>query len=202
MNLPSRYLEKAVEQMSTLPGIGRKTALRLVLDLMNRKPSDIQEFSQAFIEMSAHLQLCKSCFNISDNEVCSICANPKRNQKLICVVRDIRDVMAIENTLQFKGLYHVLGGVISPIDGVGPNDLKIRELLERINSESEEVILGLGATMEGDTTNFFLYKKLSERNIKVSILSRGVAVGDELEFADETTLGRSILNRLPFESTL
>lgn len=202
MNLPSRYLEKAVDQMSTLPGIGRKTALRLVLDLMNRKPQEIRDFSQAFIEMGEHLQLCKSCFNISDHELCAICSNKSRNQNLICVVRDIRDVMAIENTMQFKGLYHVLGGVISPMDGVGPNDLKIRELMDRINSESEEVILGLGATMEGDTTNFFLYKKLNELNVRVSILSRGVAVGDELEFADETTLGRSILNRLPFESTL
>jgi len=202
MNLPSKYLEKAVDQMATLPGIGRKTALRLVLDMMNRRPEQIYAFSQAFIEMSEHLILCQSCFNVSDEKVCSICSNPNRDEHLICAVRDVRDVMAIENTMQFKGKYHVLGGVISPMDGVGPSDLRIDELLQRISKDTKEVILGFGATMEGDTTNFYLYKKLEPTGVQISILSRGVSVGDELEYADETTLGRSILNRLPFESVL
>ncbi len=202
MNLPSKYLEKAVESMASLPGIGKKTALRLVLNLMNRKPNDVLAFSKAFVDMIEHLKLCKECYNISDHEVCSICSNPGRHDHTICVVRDIRDVMAIENTLQFKGRYHVLGGVISPVDGIGPSDLRIDELIKRINDTTQEIILAFGATMEGDTTNFYLYRKLQQHDVKVTILARGVAVGDELEYADETTLGRSILNRTPFESSL
>ncbi len=202
MNLPSKYLEKAVESMASLPGIGKKTALRLVLNLMNRKPNEVLAFSKAFVDMIEHLKLCKECYNISDHEVCSICSNPSRQEDTICVVRDIRDVMAIENTLQFKGRYHVLGGVISPVDGIGPSDLRIEELVKRINENTKEIILAFGATMEGDTTNFYLYRKLQAFPVKVSILARGVAVGDELEYADETTLGRSILNRTPFESSL
>lgn len=202
MNIKSKYLEKAVDQMASLPGIGRKTALRLVLDLMNRHPQDVAAFSESFIQMSQNIKLCKTCYNISDFDECEICTNPTRDHGLICVVRDIRDVMAIENTMQYKGVYHVLGGVISPMDGIGPSDLRIAELLERINEETYEVILAFGATMEGDTTNFFLNKKLKSFDVSVSVLSRGVSVGDELEYTDETTLGRSIINRLPFETSL
>lgn len=202
MNIKSKYLEKAVDQMASLPGIGRKTALRLVLDLMNRHPQDVAAFSESFIQMSQNIKLCKTCYNISDFDECEICTNPTRDHGLICVVRDIRDVMAIENTMQYKGVYHVLGGVISPMDGIGPSDLRIAELLERISEETYEVILAFGATMEGDTTNFFLNKKLKSFDVSVSVLSRGVSVGDELEYTDETTLGRSIINRLPFETSL
>lgn len=202
MNIKSKYLEKAVDQMASLPGIGRKTALRLVLDLMNRAPQDVAAFSESFVQMSQNIKLCKTCYNISDFEECEICTNPSRDHGLICVVRDIRDVMAIENTMQYKGVYHVLGGVISPMDGIGPSDLRIAELMDRINDDTYEVILAFGATMEGDTTNFFLNKKLKAFDISVSVLSRGVSVGDELEYTDETTLGRSIINRLPFETSL
>lgn len=202
MNIKSKYLEKAVDQMASLPGIGRKTALRLVLDLMNRHPQDVAAFSESFIQMSQNIKLCKTCYNISDFDECEICTNPTRDHGLICVVRDIRDVMAIENTMQYKGVYHVLGGVISPMDGIGPSDLRIAELLGRISEETYEIILAFGATMEGDTTNFFLNKKLKSFEVSVSVLSRGVSVGDELEYTDETTLGRSIINRLPFETSL
>ena len=203
MNLPSKYLEQAVDAMASLPGIGRRTALRLVLSMLNRKPEDIKGFTNAFNQLVDNVKFCEKCFNLSDHKICNICSNPNRNESIICVVRDVRDVMAIENTLQYKGVYHVLGGVISPMDGIGPSDLRIEELIIRLKeAHTEEVILALGATMEGDTTNFFLYKKIESLVKKVSILSRGVSVGDELEFADEATLGRSITNRLPFESTL
>ncbi len=203
MNIPSNLLEEAVQQMSSLPSIGKRTALRLVLHLLKRSPEEVKRFTFAFENLIDKVNFCSVCHNIADNSKCNICSNPNRNQALICVVEDVRDVMAIESTQQFNGLYHVLGGVISPMEGIGPKDLNIDSLLERAKSDScSEVILALKTTMEGDTTNFFLFKKLSQIEVEVSILSRGVAVGDELAYADEVTLGRSILGRLPFENTL
>ena len=193
-------MEEAVEQLSTLPSIGKRSALRLVIELLNRKPEEIERFAQSFINMKKHVKKCTSCGNITDEEVCEICLNPKRSKKTICVVEDIRDVMAIEETGIYSGIYHVLGGVISPMDGIGPSDLNILPLLEKIQlGEVEEVIFALSATMEGDTTNFFLYKKLQTFRIQVTTLSRGVSVGSELQYADGLTLGRSLLNRTPFK---
>lgn len=203
MNLPSKLLEEAVEQFATLPGVGKRTALRLVLNMLNREADEVQRFSEAITNLKNNIVFCRVCHNIADNETCAICSNPKRDEATLCVVEDIRDIMAIENTQQFFGKYHVLGGVISPIDGIGPQDLNIETLLERANAGAvKEIILALSTTMEGDTTNFFLYKKLSPLGISVSTLARGVAVGDELEYADELTLGRSIVNRTPYEGTL
>ena len=200
MKIPSKHIENAVNQIASLPGIGRRTALRLVLNLMNRSTEEITDFSEAFLQMKKHVKNCITCGNISDEETCEICCNARRDQSLICVVEDIRDVLAIESTESYKGVYHVLGGIISPMDGVGPSDLNIASLVERItNGEVNEVIFALSATMEGDTTNFFIYKKLRDFNIEVSTLSRGVAVGSELQYADEVTLSRSLLNRQPFE---
>ncbi|MEX1191417.1 MAG: recombination mediator RecR [Brumimicrobium sp.] len=202
MDLPSKYLTEAVEQLASLPSIGKRSALRLVMDLLKRSPEEIERFSKAFTEMKKNIKFCKQCGNISDIELCGICANPHRESGLVCIVEDIRDVMAIESTGSYKGVYHVLGGVISPMDGLGPDDLNISNLIFRAQNESiEEVIFALSSTMEGDTTNFYLYKKLKPFNIKVTTLSRGVAVGTELHYADELTLGRSILQRLPFDST-
>lgn len=193
-------MEEAVEQLSTLPSIGKRSALRLVIELLNRKPEEIERFAQSFINMKKHVKKCTSCGNITDEEVCEVCLNPKRSKKTICVVEDIRDVMAIEETGIYSGIYHVLGGVISPMDGIGPSDLNILPLLEKIQlGEVEEVIFALSATMEGDTTNFFLYKKLQTFRIQVTTLSRGVSVGSELQYADGLTLGRSLLNRTPFK---
>lgn len=200
MKIPSKHIENAVDQIASLPGIGRRTALRLVLNLINRSTEEITDFSEAFLQMKEHVKNCITCGNISDEETCEICCNARRDQSLICVVEDIRDVLAIESTESYKGVYHVLGGIISPMDGVGPSDLNIASLVERItNGEVNEVIFALSATMEGDTTNFFIYKKLRDFNIEVSTLSRGVAVGSELQYADEVTLSRSLLNRQPFE---
>ena len=200
---PSRLVERAVEQLSSLPGIGRKSALRLALHMLTRSEEDIHTFAEALTEMRDHIIYCKRCYNISDTELCSICSNPNRDASTLCVVRHVGDVMSIENTAQYRGLYHVLGGVISPIDGVGPEDLRIAELIERIDAGGiDEVILALGTTMEGDTTNFFINRALSGRGVKVSVIARGVAVGDEIEYADEVTLGRSILNRLDFEQSM
>ena len=200
---PSRLVERAVEQLSSLPGIGRKSALRLALHMLTRSEKDIHTFAEALTEMRDHIIYCKRCYNISDAELCSICSNPNRDASTLCVVRHVGDVMSIENTAQYRGLYHVLGGVISPIDGVGPEDLRIAELIERIDAGGiDEVILALGTTMEGDTTNFFINRALSGRGVKVSVIARGVAVGDEIEYADEVTLGRSILNRLDFEQSM
>ena len=199
---PSVLLENAVNEFSKLPGIGRKTALRLVLHLLRQEDSFVEGFADALITLKREVNYCKSCFNISDTEICSICSDNLRDESVICVVENIREVMAIENTVQFKGLYHVLGGIISPIDGMGPSDIRIAELEERIKSGSiKEVILALSATMEGDTTNFYIYRKLQPYDIKVSIIARGVSVGDEIEYADEITLGRSIVNRTPFDSS-
>ena len=200
---PSRLVERAVEQLSSLPGIGRKSALRLALHMLTRSEKDIHTFAEALTEMRDHIIYCKRCYNISDTELCSICSNPNRDASTLCVVRHVGDVMSIENTAQYRGLYHVLGGVISPIDGVGPEDLRIAELIERIDAGGvDEVILALGTTMEGDTTNFFINRALKGRGVNVSVIARGVAVGDEIEYADEVTLGRSILNRLDFEQSM
>jgi len=200
VKIPSKHIENAVDQIASLPGIGKRTALRLVLNLMNRTGEEIQDFSEAFLQMKEHVKKCNVCGNISDDVTCEICTNDRRDHSLICVVEDIRDVLAIESTESYKGVYHVLGGIISPMDGIGPSDLNISSLIERINtSDISEVIFALSATMEGDTTNFFIYKKLKEFDVEVSTLSRGVAIGSELQYADEVTLSRSLLNRQPFE---
>lgn len=200
---PSRLLENAVNEFSKLPGIGRKTALRLVLHLLKQESSDVEIFGNSIIQARTEIKHCKICHNISDFDICNICSQPDRAGEIICVVETIRDVMAIENTRQFVGLYHVLGGIISPMDGVGPSDLEINSLIERVREGNvSEVILALSTTMEGDTTNFFIYKKLKDFKVKISTLARGVSIGDELEYADEVTLGRSIKNRLDFESSL
>lgn len=189
--------------MSGLPGIGKKTALRLVLEMLRRKPEDIRRFANAFIDMKENIHHCKVCHNLADEEICGICANPRRDKSTLCVVSDIRDVMAIESTEQFNGVYHVLGGIISPMEGVSPSDLTIDSLVQRVSSgEVQEVILALSATMEGETTCFFIYRKLSEFNVKISSIARGVAVGGELEYTDEVTLGRSIQQRTPYEVSL
>lgn len=200
---PSKLLERAVEQLSSLPGIGRKTALRLSLQLLTRSVQEVRTFATAIEELRTHIIYCQRCHNISDTELCSICANPSRDAQTLCVVQHIGDVMAIENTGQYRGLYHVLGGVISPIDGVGPEDLSIASLLERVRTEGvKEIILALGATMEGDTTNFYIHRQLKDYPLRISTLSRGVAIGDEIEYADEVTLGRSILSRMDFEQSI
>ncbi len=203
MNFPSKLIEEAVEQFAKLPGLGRKTALRLALNLLQMDKEEVNRFGQAFIDLRNHINYCSDCHNISDLEVCEICANPTRDEGLLCVVEDIRDVMAIENTHQFKGKYHVLGGIISPMDGIGPSDLNIASLEEKVQSGVvKEVIMALSTTMEGDTTNFYIFKKLKHSNVKLSVIARGVSIGDELEYADEVTLGRSILNRTPYENSL
>ena len=203
MEFHSNLLNNAVEQMATLPGVGKRTALRLVLDMLNRSESDVQSFTMAMTRLKNEIKFCKKCKNISDADLCNICANPQRDETTICVIQDIRDILAIEATQQYKGLYHILGGIISPMDGIGPDDLHINSLIERANApESKEVILALSATMEGDTTNFYLFRKLKECNVNVSVISRGIGIGNELEYTDEVTLGRSILNRSPFENNL
>ncbi len=200
---PSRLLENAVNEFSKLPGIGRKTALRLVLHLLKQEKNDVEIFGDSIIKARTEIKHCKICHNISDNDICNICSQQERTGEIVCVVETIRDVMAIENTRQFIGLYHVLGGIISPMDGIGPSDLEINSLVERVKEGNiSEVILALSTTMEGDTTNFYIYKKLKDFNIKISTLARGVSIGDELEYADELTLARSIKNRLDFESSL
>ncbi|MDX1652510.1 MAG: recombination mediator RecR [Brumimicrobium sp.] len=202
MDLPSKYLTEAVEQMASLPSIGKRSALRLVMDLLKRNPQEVEKFAQAFIAMKENIRFCEQCKNISDTILCGICANPGRDHTLICVVEDIRDILAIEATGSYKGVYHVLGGVISPMDGLGPDDLNVSSLIKRAESGTvNEIIFALSSTMEGDTTNFYLFKKLKPFNINVTTLSRGVAVGTELHYADELTLGRSILQRLPFDSS-
>ena len=198
---PSQLLERAVEAFSQLPGVGRKTALRLVLHLLRQSTEDVDSFADAVIRVKHDVKYCKVCHNISDNEVCSICSDPRRDSSVVCVVENIQDVMAIENTQQFHGLYHVLGGIISPMDGIGPHDLEIESLVERIEEGTvKEIILALDSTMEGDTTNFYISRKLKDTGVKLSVIARGISVGDELEYTDEVTLGRSILNRTPFES--
>jgi recombination protein RecR len=202
-NFPSRLLEDAVNEMASLPGIGKKTALRLVLHLLKRESHEVKQFANAFTTLHSDIKYCQSCHNVSDAEICEICSDTRRDSETICVVEDIRDVMALENTQQYRGLYHVLGGIISPMDGIGPSDLEIDSLVNRVaQGNIKEIIMALSATMEGDTTNFYIFRKLKDFPIKVSTLARGVAVGDELEYADEVTLGRSILHRTPFEQSL
>jgi recombination protein RecR len=203
MEFSSKLLEQAVNEMAQLPGIGRRTALRLVLHLLRQPQEQTRFLTEALTQMREQMKFCASCHTLSDVEVCSICSNPARNHRVICVVEDVRDVMAIENTQQFKGIYHVLGGKISPIDGIGPSQLHIASLVEKVKTTTvDEVIFALSSTMEGDTTNFYIYKQIQDKAVKTSTIARGIAVGDELEYADEVTLGRSILHRIPFENSL
>jgi recombination protein RecR len=202
MEFSSKLLEKAVNEVAQLPGIGKRSALRLVLHLLKQPKEQTQYLSDALTTMREEIKFCSSCHNISDVAVCEICNNVARNHQIICVVEDVRDVMAIENTNQFKGIYHVLGGKISPIDGIGPSQLNIQSLIEKAKlGKTEELIFALSSTIEGDTTNFYIYKQLKDLPIKTSTIARGIAVGDELEYADEVTLGRSILNRIPFDNS-
>ena len=203
MDFKSKLLNDAVEQMSSLPGIGKRSALRLVLHLLEQSEKEVKEFTQAFLSLKEHLNFCSECYHITEQKMCEICRNPSRSEELICVVQDIRDLLAIESTQQFYGKYHVLGGVISPMDGIGPNDLKINELKERIVKEStKEIILALPATMEGDTTNFYLYRKLQETNVNITLISRGIGVGNQLEYIDELTLGKSLLDRSVYKTNI
>ena len=200
---PSKLLENAVNEFAKLPGIGRKSALRLVLHLLRQDIESVNAFGNSLIQLRRDIKHCRVCHNISDTETCQICANPARNRSVICVVENIRDVLSIENTQQFNGLYHVLGGIISPMDGIGPAELEIDSLVKRAsNVETVEIILALSTTMEGDTTNFYIYRKLKDRPVKISTLARGVSIGDELEYTDEITLGRSLINRVPYESSI
>ena len=200
---PSLLLENAVNQFAKLPGIGRKTALRLVLYLLKQENAEVTNFAEALLLLKNEVRYCEVCKNISDTEKCRICSDPSRNEEIVCVVETVKDVMLIENTSQFRGLYHVLGGIISPMDGVGPADLEIESLLQRVAAGNiKEIILALSTTMEGDTTNFYLYKKLSQYPVQISTIARGISVGDELQYADEVTLGRSIVNRIPFKETM
>lgn len=199
----SKLLEKAVDELSKLPGVGRKTALRLALHLLRESKEDVQNLSESLTRMRNEIMHCRICYNIADSEVCDICANPKRNRSLVCVVEDIRDVMAIENTSQYNGLYHVLGGIISPMDGIGPQDLTIEQLTGRLaENEISEVILALSATIEGDTTCYYIFRKIKNFDVMVTTIARGVSVGDELEYADEVTLGRSIVKRVLYEKNV
>lgn len=199
---PSALLENAVNEFAKLPGIGRKTALRLMLYLLRQDDAMVDNFSQALVKLKNEVKYCSVCHNICDDDVCSTCQDKSRDPSTICVVENIKEVMAIENTMQYKGLYHVLGGIISPIDGIGPSDLEIESLVERIKQgDINEVILALSTTMEGDTTNFYIYKKLAPFNVKISMIARGISIGDEIEYADEVTLGRSILNRTLFNES-
>lgn len=203
MEFSSKLLEKAVNEMSQLPGIGKRTALRLVLHLLRQPIDHTNQLATALQNMRKEIKLCKSCNNISDTTLCDICSNPHRTGDIICVVEDIRDVMAIENTSSFRGLYHVLGGKISPMDGIGPNDLNIDGLVQKVkDGKIKELIFALSSTMEGDTTNFYIFKQIKEYEVITSTIARGISVGNELEYTDEVTLGRSILNRIPFESSL
>ncbi len=199
LHYPSAVLEDAVNEFAKLPGIGNKTALRLVLHLLRQDKSDVEHFGNTLITLKNEIRYCKMCHNISDSEVCLICGDKTRDSKTLCVVENIKDVMSIENTQQYRGLYHVLGGIISPMDGIGPSDLEIESLVSRVTTEEiKEVILALSPTMEGDTTNYYIYRKLGQTNVVISTIARGVAIGNELEYADEITLGRSILNRTLF----
>lgn len=203
MNFSSKLLENAVNEVSRLPGIGKRTALRLVLHLFKQPKENTKYLTEALSRLRNEVKLCKKCHNISDTLLCDICSNTNRNEQIVCVVEDIRDVMAIENTGQFRGLYHVLGGKISPIEGVGPQNLQIESLVEKVRKgEVKELIFALSSTMEGDTTNFYIYKQIEGYNITTSTIARGISVGDELEYADEVTLGRSIVNRIPFSQSI
>jgi recombination protein RecR len=203
MNFSSKILEDAVNEISHLPGIGKRTALRLVLHLLKQPKERTKNLSKALNKLVDEIKYCKKCYNLSDVDICEICANHNRNETIICVVEDVRDVMAIENTTQFRGLYHVLGGKISPMDGIGPHNLNIQNLVDKVkNSNVSEIILALSSTIEGDTTNFYIYKQLQETQVKISTIARGISVVNQLEYTDEITLVRSILNRIPFENSL
>ncbi len=203
MEFSSKLLENAVNEMSQLPGIGKRTALRLVLHLLKQPKEQTSYLAEAIRAFRNEIKACKNCHNISDIEICEICSNPRRNPEILCVVEDIRDVMAIENTAQFKGLYHVLGGKISPIEGIGPHNLTIDSLVNKVKERViKEIIFALSSTMEGDTTNFYIYRQLQGLDVNLTTIARGISVGDEIEYADEVTLGRSIVNRIPFESSL
>lgn len=199
----SRLVETTVNELARLPGIGKKTALRLTLHLLRQDMAVVEALGNAIIRMRQDIKYCKQCHAISDGDLCEVCANPRRDRALVCVVEDVRNMMAIENTGQYNGVYHVLGGIISPMEGVGPNDLNIASLMERVApGEIREVIMALSTTVEGDTTNFYLFRRLKEYNLLISTIARGIAIGDDLEYTDEITLGRSIVNRLPYEGTL
>ncbi len=203
MDFSSKLLEKAVSEVSRLPGIGKRTALRLVLHLLKQPTENTKYLTEALTHLRTDVKSCKKCHNISDTVLCEICNNPNRNGEIVCVVEDIRDVMAIENTAQFRGIYHVLGGKISPIEGIGPQNLQIDSLVSKVKEgQIKELIFALSSTMEGDTTNFYIYKQIEKCNITTSTIARGISVGDELEYADEVTLGRSIVNRIPFEQSI
>jgi len=202
-NFPSKLLENAVNEFAKLPGIGKKTALRLVLHLLKKDVTEVQRFSRALTQLREEVKHCRICRNISDADVCNICSNLARDSRTVCVVENIRDVMSIENTQQYRGVYHVLGGIISPMDGIGPADLEIDSLLKRVEKgEVDEVIFALSTTMEGDSTNFYIFKKIKRDKVKITTLARGVSIGDEIEYTDEVTLGRSIVNRMLFENFL
>ena len=203
MKFPSKSIENAVNQLASLPGIGKKSALRLVLHIIKQDKNNIIQFGNAFIDLVNQINYCNECYSITDNLTCEICSNPRRDKKTICVVEDIRVMIAVENTNQFNGVYHVLGGLISPMDGIGPTDIKIEELIKRVEeNQVNEIILTLSTTMEGDTTNFYLFRRLKDMKINISCISRGISVGDELEYADEITLGTAINSRIPYENSL
>ena len=203
MNFPSKLVENAVEQLSRLPGIGKRSALRLVLHLLKQEKSTVERFGNSFIQLIQNISYCTSCFSIAESQLCEVCADKKREQTTICIVEDVRVMMAIENTMQFKGIYHVLGGLISPMDGIGPNDLRIEELIKKVEKGNiNEVIFALSTTMEGDTTNYYLFRRLNDSGVKISSIARGIAIGDELEYTDELTLGTALSSRMPYENSL
>ena len=203
MNFSSKYIEDMINEFAKLPGVGRKTSTRYVLHVLKQDDKETENFAAALLSLKRNLKHCSTCHNISDKDLCNICSNPNRDRASLCIVEDIRDVMAIESTQQYRGLYHVLGGIISPMDGIGPSDLNIESLVKRMEGgEIKEVIMALSTTMEGDTTNFYLYKRLKDFSITVTTIARGISIGDELEYADEITLGRSITNRIPYENVL
>ena len=203
MNFPSKLVENAVEQLSRLPGIGKRSALRLVLHLLKQEKSSVERFGDSFIQLIQNISYCTSCFSIADSQLCEVCADKNREQTTICIVEDVRVMMAIENTMQFKGIYHVLGGLISPMDGIGPNDLRIEELIKKVEKGNiNEVIFALSTTMEGDTTNYYLFRRLKDSRVKISSIARGIAIGDELEYTDELTLGTALSSRMPYENSL
>ena len=203
MNFSSKLVENAVIQLSKLPGIGKRSALRLVLHMLRQDKKSIEKFGETFIDLINNIQYCSQCYCISENNICDVCSNPNRKKEIICVVEDVRVMMAIENTMQFNGVYHVLGGLISPMDGIGPDDLKIDELIQKVNLNMvHEIIFALSSTMEGDTTNYYLFKRLQDKQIKISSIARGIAIGDELEYTDEVTLGAALSSRIPYENSL
>ena len=203
MNFPSKLVENAVNQLSRLPGIGKRSAFRLVLHMLKQEKNSVEQFGDSFVQLINRINYCSRCYGISDYELCEVCANPKRDIETICIVEDIRVMMAIESTLQYKGIYHILGGLISPMDGVGPNDIRAEELVEKVKTGAvKEVIFALSTTMEGDTTNYYLFRRLKDSGVKISSIARGIAIGDELEYTDEITLATALSSRMPYENSL